>query len=128
MSMTVEGAGLIAQVYPVGLLTLAVEGRILLGRPYRYPPTRLKLKQRHPYFRESLSWRNLFHTVWAVSIPFSIIAVAVCIWSVCSDVPLSDGWTFSVGTAGALLGVGVGWTLGRVIEPQRPDDEAEKHS
>lgn len=118
MQMTVDGAGLLAQVLAAGLIAYAVEARALLSRPYTAPPTRLWLKRRSTYFREILSWRNLFSTIWALSPVASVLAIAACCWSVCTDTPLGDSAVTLVIFAGALLGVGLFWSLSLVIRPQ----------
>lgn len=93
--ISVDGAGLIAQVLPVGILVLAVERRALGGTPY--PTGGLR----------RVSWW-LQYIVAGVAVGGSVVSVILAVAAVSSNVPLSGADAVVVGTSGFLLAFAVG--------------------
>lgn len=62
----VDGAGLLAQVYPVGLLVVALEGPGILARMLKNGPSRKNPKRWWLSWREALTARNTDGTLWTI--------------------------------------------------------------
>jgi hypothetical protein len=102
--ISVDAAGVLAQLIPVGLLVLALEGRVLridadAGRVYR-------------------GWQILVASVSGIALVLGISAISLCVISVASNVPLDGGKSVFVAVAGYILANAVGFVLGTAFANQ----------
>ena len=109
------GASLIATVYPIGILIVAVEARALPGVPL--PPkgsSRLKVKNNSDYWRTILSWQNFYSSMLSLGVAMPLFATAFCVIAVGNSGPVGDGFSTYVWISGGFLFVAVLLVIGRL--------------
>lgn len=124
MTISIEGAGLLDQVYPVGLLVVALEGRGILARTLKNVPPRKNPKKMWLTWREASTARNTYESLWTISIMWTLWAEVLCLWSVCKNQALTIGWAWQVVIAGGFLGLAVLATLMRAVGTDDADSRA----
>jgi hypothetical protein len=122
--ISIDGAGLLAQVYPVGLLVVGLEGRGILARTLKDVLPRQDPKKFWLSRKEAWTARNTYETLWTISIMWTLGAEVLCLWSVCNNLPLAEAWTWLVATAGFFLGVTVLATLMRAVRVSDAESKA----
>lgn len=121
--MTLDGAALLATLFPIGVLILAVNARDLKKLPLRKKgESKLRIKNRSSYFRTIYSYRNFLQTFIVLGTTWGLFGTVVCAWSVCIG-EIVRPWTSTIVIPAAVFqGVAVFLVISRLVsEPSHTD-------
>lgn len=110
--ISIAGAALLATIFPIGILIVAVEARQL--RRINVPPGD-PYKSRQAYWANVRSWGNFVATVNVMGVMWPLWATVMCTVAVCTDKPMTGQAVVVVMVAAAFSIAAVFLNLVRLV-------------
>jgi hypothetical protein len=119
LTISLDGASLLATLFPVGLLIVAVEAR---GAGPLKGPGYSRGDGWRAYVRWLTSSRNTIETLFVLAVSYQLFATVVCVVHVCASTPIESPWAMYVAIAGVIGLLGVFVALGRLLRGLAEDE------